>query len=182
VRVLTYLGLMAGEWAVVLLLARRFGPNRLREWIGGAWHSPGSVALDVGLGAALWLAWRLWSQALSRLPFLGAPAHVAGLLPRGPLEIALWIPLSITAGFAEELIFRGWLQGLLATRTGSRWLGLLLQGLLFGALHLYEGAAACVRIACFGLLFGVVALWRQSLRPGMIAHAATDIVSGLFWM
>ena len=112
-RVLTYLGLMVGEWAVVLLLARRFGPRRLREWIGGAWHLPGSVAFDVGLGAALWLAWRLLPQTLSRLPFLGAPAQVDGLL-------------------------------------------------------------------CFGLLFGVVALWRRSLRPGMIAHAATDIMSGLF--
>jgi membrane protease YdiL (CAAX protease family) len=102
------------------------------------------------------------------------------MLPRGPLETALWIPLSLSAGFCEELIFRGELQRLLTARTRSPWTGLLLQALVFGGLHLYEGAAACVRIACFGLLFGLVALWRRTLVPGMIAHAATDIVSGLF--
>src|SRR5262245_28089924 len=168
-KALLYLSLVAAEWALVWLVARRLRPTHLRELIGGDWRSPARVSADLAIAAGLWLAWRLLSQGLARLPFLGEPAHVAPLLPHTPLEIALWIPLSITAGFAEELIFRGWLQRLLAARTGSRWIGLLLQGLLFGALHLYERAAACVRIACFGLLFGLVALWRRNLRPGMIA-------------
>lgn len=178
-RILLYLALMAAEWALVLLIARRLRPTPLRELIGGASRSPVRVAADFGIAAALWLAWRLLSQALARLPFLSGPAHVAGMLPHSPLEVVLWIPLSLSAGFCEELIFRGWLQRLLTARTRNAWMGLLLQALVFGGLHLYEGAAACVRIACFGLLFGLVALWRRSLVPGMIAHAATDIVSGL---
>jgi hypothetical protein len=37
----------------------------------------------------------------------------------------------------------------------------------------------CLRITGFGLLFGCLAEWRKSLRPGMIAHAWTDIFAGL---
>jgi membrane protease YdiL (CAAX protease family) len=37
-----------------------------------------------------------------------------------------------------------------------------------------------VKIACFGALFGLLAMWRGSLRPGMIAHAGGDILSGIF--
>jgi len=29
-------------------------------------------------------------------------------------------------------------------------------------------------------LFGLLALWRGSLRPGIIAHAGSDILSGIF--
>jgi hypothetical protein len=39
---------------------------------------------------------------------------------------------------------------------------------------------ACVKIACFGALYGLVAIWRGSLRPGMMAHAWSDILSGIF--
>jgi hypothetical protein len=29
-------------------------------------------------------------------------------------------------------------------------------------------------------MFGLLAIWRGSLRPGMIAHAGSDILSGIF--
>ena len=179
-RVLLYLSLIAGEWALVFYLRRRLRPTTLRDLIGGDWRAPARVTLDLALAAGLWLAWKLIVLGLAQLPYLAGEARVGGMLPRGPLEIAVWIPLSLTAGFCEELIFRGWLQRLFTARTRSAGLGVLLQALVFGALHAYEGAAASLRIVCFGLLFGLVALWRRSLRPGMIAHAATDVLSGIF--
>jgi uncharacterized membrane protein len=36
-----------------------------------------------------------------------------------------------------------------------------------------------VIIAVYGCMFGLMALWRQSLRPGMIAHFVQDAVGGL---
>ena len=58
-------------------------------------------------------------------------------------------------------------------------LSLLMQALVFGVAHGYQGLRACVRIAAFGVLFGVVAVWQRRLRPGVVAHALTDIVAGL---
>jgi hypothetical protein len=36
-----------------------------------------------------------------------------------------------------------------------------------------------VLIAAYGCLFGILAAWRKSLRPGMMAHAWQDLLSGI---
>jgi len=56
----------------------------------------------------------------------------------------------------------------------------LLQAVLFGISHGYQGIEASVKIAVIGALYGLLALWRGSLRPGMMAHAGSDILSGIF--
>jgi membrane protease YdiL (CAAX protease family) len=102
------------------------------------------------------------------------------MLPAGVLEIALWIALSISAGVCEEVVFRGYFQNQFLALTGGRGIALVMQAALFGVSHGYQGMEACLKIALYGLLFGAIALWRKSLRPGIIAHAWTDIAAGLF--
>jgi hypothetical protein len=36
-----------------------------------------------------------------------------------------------------------------------------------------------ILIALFGAMFGIMADWRRSVRPGMIAHAWQDSLGGL---
>jgi membrane protease YdiL (CAAX protease family) len=107
---------------------------------------------------------------------LGGGRNAAqGLLPQGILESLAWLPLALSAGFCEELAFRGYLQKQFQAITGSAWMAVLIQAIVFGIGHLYEGVGAVARITLFGVLFGLFALWRKSLRPGMIAHAWSDI-------
>jgi membrane protease YdiL (CAAX protease family) len=54
----------------------------------------------------------------------------------------------------------------------------ILQAILFGISHGYQGLRAIIMIILFGFLFGILALWRKSLRPGMILHAWSDIYAG----
>jgi hypothetical protein len=35
-------------------------------------------------------------------------------------------------------------------------------------------------ISVFGAVFGALAWWRRSLKPGIVVHAVTDIFSGIF--
>jgi membrane protease YdiL (CAAX protease family) len=93
--------------------------------------------------------------------------------------IVLWVLLSISAGISEELVFRGYLQRQLTAFTGRASLALFLQVAIFGIAHGYRGVRNCLAIAIYGALFTLLALWRKSLRPGMIAHAWTDIAGGL---
>jgi len=51
------------------------------------------------------------------------------------------------------------------------------QGVLFGVGHWYQGGKMVIVITVLGVLFGIFAQWRKSLRPGMIAHAWGDIVN-----
>ncbi len=87
--------------------------------------------------------------------------------------------LALTAGIGEEILFRGYLQRQFAALTRSTATGLVLQGVAFGAAHGYQGKKYMCVIAVYGCLFGLLAYWRRSLRPGMMAHFLQDAVGGL---
>src|ERR1700676_2645823 len=104
-----YISVIVSEWLLVLYV--RMGVHkrgvRLRDLVGGGWATPKDVMKDVALGAGLWAVW----TGLMNPHILGSGTNAAqGLLPKGILESLAWIPLALSAGFCEELAFRGYLQ------------------------------------------------------------------------
>ena len=95
-------------------------------------------------------------------------------------ELAAWALLCAVVGFAEELVFRGYLQQQFAAWFGA-WpqvsvvCGVAFSALVFGAAHGYEGIRGMVLIGVFGALFSVLVLLRRNLRAGMIAHGWHDL-------
>jgi len=169
-----YISVVVFEWLLVLYV--RMGVHkrgvRLRDLVGGRWATPKEAMKDFALGAGLWAFW----IGLMNPHLLGGGTNAAqGLLPQGILESLAWIPLALSAGFCEELAFRGYLQKQFQAIIGSAGWAVLLQAIVFGVGHLYEGVDQVGRIMLFGVLFGILAVWRKSLRPGMIAHAWSDI-------
>jgi membrane protease YdiL (CAAX protease family) len=81
--------------------------------------------------------------------------------------------MAATSGFCEEFVFRGYFLKQFSAWTASVPIGVTLQAVLFGAAH------PLLVIIVSGVLFGVLALWRNSLRPGMVAHAWADIFGGI---
>ena len=143
------------------------------------WTAPfGDLAAT--LAALLWGTWHLIDLGWGRLLGPGHAASIDAYLPKGVVESVLWICLSISAGFVEEVVFRGYFQRQFTAWTGRPLFGLVLQALLFGVSHGYQGVDACMRITAYGTLIGAVALWRRSLAPGMIAHGMTDILAGIY--
>jgi uncharacterized protein len=178
-----YLSLIAMEWGLFLWIWRgglRRTRTTLTALIGGEWASAKDVLADCGLALGLWAVWTLVDAAWNRWFGAGHAASIQGYLPQRALEILLWIGVSVSAGFCEELVFRGYFQKQIEAFAHSRWIALFLQAGLFGIAHGYQGVEACAKIACLGALYGWLALWRKSLRPGMIAHAWSDILSGIF--
>jgi hypothetical protein len=178
-----YFSLILGEWGLVMYVWRgglRRSRTSLRDVIGGRWQSGRDVLRDLAIGAGLLITWKLLDSGMERLFGSGHAASIAGFLPQHGIESALWVLLSMSAGVCEELVFRGYLQRQFLAWTGSPWIAVLLQSVIFGISHGYQGAMACAKIAAFGALFGLTALWCRSLRPGMMAHATTDILAGLF--
>jgi membrane protease YdiL (CAAX protease family) len=169
-----YISVVVFEGLLVLYV--RMGVHkrgvRLRDLIGGRWATPQAVMKDIALGAGLWAVW----MGLMNAHLLGSGTNAAqGLLPRGILESLVWIPVALSAGFCEEVAFRGYLQKQFQAITGSAAWAVLIQAVVFGIGHLYAGVGQVVRIMLFGVLFGLLAQWRKSLRSGMIAHAWSDI-------
>ena len=181
-RVRLYLLTLLIEWiffALVLIGVRRSGVSVFLV-LGERWNSFRQVLRDIGIAAVFWIAaamllllfgWLLRTSAQAR--------NVQFMLPHGRAETVLWIALSITAGICEETIFRGYLQRQFTALTQSAPTGVLLSAAAFGAAHAYQGFRMVILIAIYGSMFGVLAYWRGSVRPGMIAHAWQDSLGGL---
>jgi membrane protease YdiL (CAAX protease family) len=166
------------QWALVgyVWLGIRKTGNTLRELVGGRWATAWDVARDIGIGLAFWLVWWLGLIAFTLVSGTRerTPDEVLALLPTTGWALVLWVIVSMTAGFCEELLYRGYLQRQFLAMSGSARVAVIIQGLLFGAVHSYEGWHAVLAISVMGILFGTLATWRKSLRPGMIAHAWYD--------
>jgi membrane protease YdiL (CAAX protease family) len=177
-----YFSLIVMEWGLFLYVwrggLRRTG-TKLRDIIGGRWRSFRDVAVDAGLAVGFWIAWSIVGKGIDRL-LPSQAASIQTLLPRRASEILLWVGVCVSAGICEELAFRGYFQKQFEAFTNTRWIALILQAALFGIAHGYQGLEACFKIAVYGAMIGLLALWRGSLRPGMIAHSGTDILSGIF--
>jgi membrane protease YdiL (CAAX protease family) len=181
-----YLWTMAWEWVlagfVYLGIRKRM---KLRELIGGRWATPEDVLLDLMIAAGFWLVAIVVLGAGAKLMHLDQAGkfdsmrqQLGFLIPDTTLELLVWFCLSTTAGICEEIIFRGYLQRQFAAFTSSMLAGVLLSAVVFGAAHGYEGGPRMLLIGIYGLMFGLLAWWRKSLRPGMIAHAWHDAISG----
>lgn len=167
--------------AYVWFLGLRPMNTRLRDVIGGKWTHPVEVLRDIGVAIVFWMI--VWFALIVVTIAVGRNSAgfetIKALAPRNGVEFICWIALSITAGFCEELMFRGYLQKQLFAITGKIWLAVALQGMLFGSIHLYQSWRGAVSITVYGVLFGVLAVMRKSLRPGMIQHAAQDSAVGV---
>jgi membrane protease YdiL (CAAX protease family) len=134
--------------------------------------------LDIVIASALFFVLRYTSFALRNVLHL-VNDHTSAIIPRGAAEFAMWTVVSIVAGFSEEIVFRGYLQRQFAAMSGSAAAGVVLQAIVFGASHGYQGIKSIINITILGLIFGVVAWWRRSVTPGIVAHAVTDMVGGI---
>jgi membrane protease YdiL (CAAX protease family) len=151
----------------------------------GAWP-PGAGAWlrDAAIGVVFWMAAALGLRllvALLTLAHLRLPqGTVAAMAPSNASELLLFLVLCLSAGFCEELVFRGYLQQQAARIAHDRaWIGVVASALLFGIAHLYQGAAGVILIALFGAMFSLLARSRGSLRPGMLAHTWNDALVGI---
>ncbi|MGD1216664.1 MAG: type II CAAX endopeptidase family protein [Terriglobales bacterium] len=181
-RVRAYVVTLFFEWLMFVFVVtgvRRSGASVLLV-LGDHWHSVRQVLRDIGIAAGFWIvaAMLLWVFAwLLRIAALGR--NMQFMLPHGGIELTLWIALSVTAGICEETIFRGYLQRQFMALTKSAPAGILLSAVAFGAAHAYQGFRMVILISLFGAMFGILAYWRGSVRPGMITHAWQDSLGGV---
>jgi hypothetical protein len=181
-RVRFYLRTIAFEWVMlgVVLLGVRFHGSSIYTVLGERWRSGRDILRDVGIAAAFWLVSTMLLSALSLHPHDSQPsAVVKAILPNGRLESRLWIALSISAGICEEAIYRGYLQRQLMSLTSSAPVGIALTAAAFGLAHSYKSWSGAILVALGGIMLGILAYWRKSVRPGMMSHAFSDAFAGV---
>jgi hypothetical protein len=105
-------------------------------------------------------------------------AHVEKLSPHTRDELVWWVALSISAGFCEEFVFRGYLLWAFQAVLGV-WGAAALSVVVFALAHAYQGARGIVSAGIAGILFTLVVLVLGSLLPAIALHALIDIGQGL---
>lgn len=135
-----------------------------------------AIAWGIG-GAAAMLGVVFGSRMLLLGVWVGLDRLVREVFGESGLSLG-WptiLLVSASAGMGEELLFRGALQGWLATEVPG-WLAIGGPALLFAALHPFSRAYV-VYAFVIGCLLGALYWWTGSLLAAVIAHALYDMVA-----
>lgn len=167
-------------------LGMRLSRMSLREVIGGRWKTVEDFLLDVAIAFGFWILSYAVLIGLALALHMARPGAIDEgkktiqlLAPHGGLELALWICMSVVAGFVEEIVFRGYFQRQFSTLLRNPWIGMFVSAAIFGLSHAYEGRQRMFLIFMYGAMFGTLVILRKSLRPGMMAHAWHDSFQGI---
>lgn len=163
-----------GFWALALILLAivRFWERRPLSSIGLV--PPTLKAVLVGVLVMLGL--------IILAGALGLLIESAGVpMPEQPAELIISLPVwlqlfvAASAGFTEEILFRGYAIERMTELTGSRWIGALLPVFVFGAAHAsFWGVAHAIIAGFTGLWLSLLYLWRRNLWTNITAHALLD--------
>lgn len=167
----------ASEWIIFAFCMWRSSPEfgfYIRRSIqrGGS-SIVGDIVAVLLLGAATVLGAPLVIHLLGKTGW----SSTEGMRPRNGAEIVLWIVMALTAGVCEETVYRGYLQRQFSAWTGSTAAGVMIQAVIFGLSHAYQGVKYVLLIIVIGCLYGVAAVVRRGLRANMICHALLDIAA-----
>lgn len=155
----------------------------VREILGLRRTGAKEWAIDFGIALLFWIIAITFLAALAtvlRLLHLMHPEKaIVAIAPQTFAQVCVWIVLCVTAGIIEEFVFRGYFLQQFSSLRGKLWIGVLASSLLFGAAHGYEGIGGMIAITAYGAMFCILAVQRRSLRPGMMAHAWHDSITGI---
>ena len=140
----------------------------------------GSLGLRIPYGPTAWI----WIGLMAVAVFAACVVFVRKALDWSanstPGAMALELPFFLIVNpFVEEILFRGFFQGRLATLTGFP-VALVVVSLVFGFHHALAGFRLRFLLwaTLGGLLFGSVAQHFSSIAPAILLHSAADL--GIF--
>jgi membrane protease YdiL (CAAX protease family) len=107
-----------------------------------------------------------------------AKERVRLIAPRTPREFAAFYLVCVTAGFVEELTYRGLLFTLLAALVGGWVPAALCASALFGIVHLFQGWKSAGIAALMGLREHIVVGLTGTLFIAIVMHALHDAIAG----
>ncbi len=161
-------------------LFERRGPNTLGLNAKGPLRFVRGYLIGLAfLGGVVGIIWLAGGYVVEGTGAFGSAAVGAALLPIGVLMLGF-----IIQGSSEELLFRGWLMQLIASRHGL-WIAVVANSALFALAHagniepsneLYVGLA---NIVLFGLFISLYAVREGSLWGVCGWHAAWNWLLGL---
>lgn len=133
-------------------------------------------AISFLLAAGLIIAGVTWLLNVLGMP---APGELQWLIPKETSGKVVWVFVSFTAGFCEEIAFRGYLMTRLRLigRFNSWLVPTIISTVVFAACHTYQGFPNAVQVGTYGLLLSLLYIRTKRLWPCIIAHSLQDLLA-----
>jgi membrane protease YdiL (CAAX protease family) len=160
-----FIGLPPALWAAVLVW---WWMHRKKTAFAELYSTRTSTAgMDISMGVvfgALWVAvYGLFDVVSWRDMFTFNAAKLAS------------VPASLSAGFCEEALYRGFLFWVIAAAGGRKASQLTLGSIAFGLAHCFWGPWGMLWTTILGITFGLAVLWRGNVWPAVVAHTLLDL-------
>lgn len=176
---LLYLPSILVSWGLAFYCFRIGRPkSALSDLIGRKWSSLHVALVDIAIGIAFMIFIDASETIYAHFSHAVENPALAAILPQSFAEKSVWVFFAFSAGFCEEVVYRGYLRAQFTGFFRSVLIGVVVQGLLFGIAHGEQGVATAIRFAIYGIGFGLIAVKRQSLLPGIVGHFVLDLSSG----
>ena len=182
-RMRSYVITISVMWLIALLCGWLLPPNVL-------WRPPTGLAANIRLdavpqGVIIGLAIGLLIGLV--VPVIMIRRHpdtadkqleaIRFLLPTTIAQRWAFVLVCLTAGIAEEWIYRGFVLHFLvsAIPAVNGWIVVLAAAAMFGIAHAYQGKVGTALTGVLGFLFGLLYIGTGSLLLPMILHALLDL-------
>jgi uncharacterized protein len=183
-RLSLYASTIALQWLFAAVILWRVSRHAIRpEQLGLSFSATPTIStITVVLANAIFALQLTSLRRLKSDPgaLTGETIQIAlKVFPRDGIERLCFTVLVCTVAICEEFIYRGFVQYLFKTWSGSLSVGIAGSSLLFSVAHLYQGKRGLVSTFGVGALFAGVRAWTGSLVPTVIAHFVADLTIGL---
>lgn len=184
-RLALYASTIAVQWVIVGVILWSTAVHGLAPRDLGLVLLDGKLTASVAVLLSLLL---LANQIFSIRKLAANPQEIKGMIaelalkifPQSQVERLAFVALVVTVAICEELIYRGFVQGLFQHLGGSILAGIFGSALFFAAAHVYQGRRGLISTFIVGTIFATVRWWTGNLLPSVCAHFAADLAAGLY--
>jgi membrane protease YdiL (CAAX protease family) len=137
---------------------------------------------DAALGLATLIVFVIAMYPMWKSNALKKPERTYRIVPQSVGEMGSWIVVSLSAGFAEEIVYRGVLFSILMYRIQNWWVAALLCAVAFALGHAIQGWKATAIIFVMSVVFQGLVWFTGTLYVAMVVHASYDLIAGFAYL
>jgi membrane protease YdiL (CAAX protease family) len=113
------------------------------------------------------------------------PGGVYRTMPQTSSDLGFWTVIALSAGFVEEIVYRGVLFGILNYWLHNWWASAILCAVSFALGHAIQGWKSTGIIFAIAMIFQGLVYLTGTLYVAMVVHAVFDFIAGsaylYFW-
>lgn len=137
---------------------------------------------QIGLGIVVLLLMLVAAAKGWKKSSAAQKAVLRHFLPERGSQLPAWILISLMAGVAEEIAYRGVLYQLLNAYWQAWWAALVVSGVVFALAHMIQGPKAAFVIFLMAMQFHLLVFLTGTLYVSMGVHFLYDLLFGIYAM